>query len=143
MATQGRVTIFGFLGLASLLLCHSPLLLGTNLSAGCCVMVGGRVRMKNAALIQLLSCPANRLRWPVVGDSRPGGNQGGAHTRFRAVGHRKVSKQLLNTSAGLVPTVVRNELIVHGHLVQSKEPTILRSSLEPGLELCRTNELRA
>jgi len=37
---------------------------------------------------------------------------GGTHTRFRAVGHHKGSKQLLNTSAGLVPTVVRNELIV-------------------------------
>ena len=40
--------------------------------------------------------------------------------RVRAVGHRKGSKQLLNTSAGLVPTVVRNALIVHGRLVQSK-----------------------
>jgi hypothetical protein len=65
-----------------------------------------------------------------------------ADTRFRAVGHRRGSKQLLNTSAGLVPTVVRKELIVHGRLVQSKEPTILRSSLEPGSEFFRTRELR-
>jgi hypothetical protein len=39
-----------------------------------------------------------------------------AHTGFRAVGHYKGGKQLLNTSAGFVPTVVRNELIVHGRL---------------------------
>src|SRR6516164_5795481 len=56
--------------------------------------------------------------WPIVSDSRSGGNQGGAYSRFRAVGHRKGSKQLLNISAGLVRTVVRNEPIVHGHLVQ-------------------------
>jgi hypothetical protein len=99
--------------------------------------------MKNAALIAALELPCNRLRWPVVSDSRSGGNPGGANTRFRAVGHRKVSKQLLNTSAGLVPTVVRNELIVHGRLVQSKEPTTFRSSLEPGSEFFRTRELRA
>jgi hypothetical protein len=37
-----------------------------------------------------------------------------AHTRFRAVGHRKGGKQLLNTSAGLVRTVVQNELTMHG-----------------------------
>ena len=30
----------------------------------------------------------------------------------RGVGHRKGGKQLLNTSGGLVRTVVRNELIV-------------------------------
>ena len=38
---------------------------------------------------------------------------------FRAVGHRKGSKQLLNTSAGLVRTVIRNELIVHGAVPSS------------------------
>ena len=81
--------------------------------------------------------------WPIVSDSRSGGNQGGAYSRFRAVGHRKGSKQLLNISAGLVRRVVHNELIVHGRWVQSKEPTILRSSLEPGSEFYRTNELRA
>jgi hypothetical protein len=57
--------------------------------------------MKNAALIQLLSCPANRLRWPVVGDSRSGSNQGRAHSRFHAVGHRRGGKQLLNTTMRL------------------------------------------
>jgi hypothetical protein len=72
-----------------------------------------------------------------------GCNPGRLNTRFRAVGHRKGSKQLLNSSAGLVPTVVRNEPIVHGGLVQSKEPTILRSSLDPEFELYRTKELRA
>jgi hypothetical protein len=36
------------------------------------------------------------------------------HSRFRAVGHRKGGKQLLNTSAGLVRTVVRNEGVVNG-----------------------------
>jgi len=61
-----------------------------------------------------MSCPANRLRWPVVGDSRSRGKQV-AHTRFRPVGHRKGSKQLLNTSAGLVRTrLFAMNLIVHG-----------------------------
>jgi len=41
---------------------------------------------------------------------------------FRAVGHRKGSNQLLNTSVGLVRTLVQNELTVHGRLVTSKEP---------------------
>ena len=45
---------------------------------------------------------ANRLPWPVVGDSRSRGNSSGADTRFCPVGHRKGGKQLLNTSAGLV-----------------------------------------
>jgi len=63
-------------------------------------------------LIAALKLPANRPWWAVVHDSRSGGNQRGAHSRFRAVDHRKGSKQLLNTSAGLVSTVVRNELIV-------------------------------
>jgi hypothetical protein len=58
-----------------------------------------------------------------------------ADTCFRALGRGKGDKQLLNTSAGLVPTVVRNELIVHGRLVQCKEPTTLRGSLGPGSEL--------
>ena len=75
-----------------------------------------------------------------------GATKVGAHTRFRAVGHRKGSKQLLNTSAGLVRTVVRNELIVHGAVSSSGFQrtndhseffrTIIRSSL-------RTTELRA
>jgi hypothetical protein len=52
------------------------------------------------ALTAALELPRNRLRWPVVDDSRSGGKQGGTDTRFRAVGHGKGSKQLLNTSAG-------------------------------------------
>jgi hypothetical protein len=59
------------------------------------------------------------------------GYQEAAEPNFRVVGHRKGGKKLLNTSAGLVRTVVHNELIVHGRPVQSKEPTILRSSLGP------------
>jgi hypothetical protein len=48
--------------------------------------------------------------------------QGWADTRFRAVGHHKGGKHLLNAawgSAGLVRTVVRNELIVHGAVLSS------------------------
>jgi hypothetical protein len=59
---------------------------------------------------QLLSCPANRLQWPVDDDSRSGGNQGRLTPRFRAVGCRKGGKQLLNTARGLVRC---NELVVH------------------------------
>jgi hypothetical protein len=66
-----------------------------------------------------LQLPANRLSWPVVDDSRPGGNQGAAGTRFCAVGHRKGSKQLLNTNAGLVRTVVRNEGVVNAAVLSS------------------------
>jgi hypothetical protein len=105
-------------------------LLGTNLSAGRCAIVEGTQRQTGYGGLSLTI-------------SRPGGNQGAAGTRFRAVGHRKGSKELLNTSAGLVPTVFRNKLIVRGRLVQSAESTILRSSLEPGSELDRTKELRA
>jgi hypothetical protein len=43
-------------------------------------------------------------------------------TRFRAVGHRNGSKQLLSTSVGLVLRLFATK-------------TILRSSLEPGVEL--------
>jgi hypothetical protein len=79
-----------------------------------------------------LSCPENRLPWPVVGDSRSEGKQGGLTAVVRGVGHRKGGKQLLNTSAGLVRTVVRNELIVHGAAPSSGHSeffrTIIRSS---------------
>jgi hypothetical protein len=56
--------------------------------------------MKTAALIQLLNCSANRLPWHVVSDSRSGGKVW-ADSFFRAVGHCKGSKRLLNTNAGV------------------------------------------
>jgi hypothetical protein len=74
----------------------------------------------------------------------PEGKTGRADTHFRVVGHRKGGKQLLNTSAGLVGTVVRNELNRARSFVQSEEPTIPRSSLEPGgSKFFRTRELYA
>jgi hypothetical protein len=65
-------------------------------------------------LIAALGSSANRLPWPVVSDSRSGVTKGRLTAVVRGVGHRKGGKQLLNTSAGLVRTVVGNELIVHG-----------------------------
>jgi len=56
--------------------------------------------------------------------------------RVRAVGHRKGSKQLLNTSAGLVRTVVRNELTVHG-----AAPSSVSQRTDDHFEFVRTNEL--
>jgi len=59
---------------------------------------------------------------------------------FRAVGHRKGSKQLLNTSAGLVRTVVRDKLDparVRCRRLLPKELTLIRSSLEPGNSMPR------
>jgi hypothetical protein len=58
---------------------------------------------------------------------------------FRPVGRRKGGKQLLHTSAGLVRTVVRNELIVHCAMPSSG---CIRSSLEPSFGVLRTSELR-
>ena len=88
-----------------------------------------------------MSLPCKRLRWAVVDDSRSGGNQARARTRFRAVGRLRGGKQLLSTSADLVRTVVRNELIVQDAVPSSgsQRPddhseffrTSLSSSLEP------------
>src|SRR5262249_37853792 len=60
----------------------------------------------------------------------------------KRINHRKGGKQLLNTSPGLVRTVVRKELMVHGRLVQSKDSTMHRISLEPVSAFLRTRELR-
>jgi hypothetical protein len=86
------------------------------IAGGCCAKAGSEQRCAE----QLLTCLQAGYGWPVVGDSRSGGKQGGLTPVFRAVGHRKGSKQLLNSSAGLVRTVVRNELIVHGRRFSPK-----------------------
>jgi len=81
------------------------------------------------------------LIWPAIGLSRRvvghrwlAGPAPAGEPKYRAVGHRKGCKQLLSTRAGLAPTLLRLFATTDRgcRLVQSKELTIIPSSLEPG-----------